>query len=486
VTIITEIGGHAPIIGASGIRSYSIMLRHLVILAAALAAQFAHAGEAGTVIFVAGAAHIVDRPAVNGSAVQEGELMKTGADGFIYIKTIDNGLFILRPNTEARITTYQVDSANPKNTHVKLDLISGVARAKSGDAVKAARQNFRFNTPVAAIGVRGTDFTVFTDQNETRIAVISGGVIVSPFTGGCTPEGNGPCEGKASLALFAAQRGKLLQIQRGKAAPELMQSGVLSPDNVAPARPDEPTAKADGPGATLVPVAVNLDPQKLNTLTTVGALLNPPGGAGQPGQPVQTEPPPVVLPPTPPVVVVPPVVVAPPVIEPTPSGIVWGRWQPLAGSPASLSLLTQKAKSELVAINGNYALFRTPGADYVAPEKGSVAFNLNSSEAYVTTTTGATQKVTQVAVLGGKLAVDFGARTFNTNLDMTSNADKFTMRSSGTIVSDGRMFGDSATANGIMNVKGLLSNENGGSAAYIFDGKIDDKRSVNGAAYWRK
>jgi hypothetical protein len=451
------------------------MLRHLVILAAALAAQIAYAGEAGKVIFVAGAAHIVDRPAVNGVAVQEGELMKTGADGFIYIKTVDNGLFILRPNTEARITTYQVDSANPNNTHVKLELISGVARAKSGDAVKAARQNFRFNTPVAAIGVRGTDFTVFTNQNETRVTVISGGVVVSPFSGACSPSGNGPCEGKTSLELFAAQRGKLLQVQRGKPAPTLVPAGLLAPDNVSPARQDEPTAKSDSIGAS--PLMVNLDAQKNSALKNVSALVQPDPPTVQPPVITPEEPPPVVVAPA-----------VPPVVVPSgpPSGIVWGRWQALGASPAKFNLISQKAKSELIAVNGNYALFRTPGTEYVAAEKGNIAFNLQGSEAFVTTTNGLLKTTSQAAVIAGQLAVDFGARSFATNLDMTSNADKFTMRSNGTITSDGRMFGNGASGAGTMNVQGLLSNEYGGSAAYIFDGKVDDKRTVNGAAYWRK
>ena len=454
------------------------MLRSVCVFAALLAAQFAHAGEAGQVIFVAGKAQIVDRPATLGLGVQEGELMKTGADGFIYIKTVDNGLFILRPNSSARITTYQVDSANPAKTQVKLELLSGVARAKSGDAVKAARQNFRFNTPVAAIGVRGTDFTVFTDQNETRVAVISGGVVVSGFGAGCTPDGGGPCEGKASVELFAAQRGKLLQVQRG-AAPTIVPAGVLSPDNVSPARPDEPTAKAGGVG--VLPLALNLDAQKGNALKVVA-------GQNAAEVPTVTAPaePPVVSPELP--VVTPPIVVVPPVVTPeaAPSGIVWGRWQALAATPAKFNLISQKAKSELIAINGNYALFRTPGSDYVAAEKGNIAFKLQESEAFVTTNSDGLKKVSQAAVLGGKLAVDFGARTYATNLDMTSNADKFTMRSDGRITSDGRMFGNVPTGAGMMNVQGLLSNENGGSAAYIFDGKVDDKRTINGAAYWRK
>jgi hypothetical protein len=126
-------------------------------------------------------------------------MLSTGGDGFIYIKTVDNGLFILRPATQARIAAYHVDAKNPANTHVKFELLSGVARSKSGDAVKQARQNFRFNTPVAAIGVRGTDFTVFTDNDTSRVAVISGGVVVSGFSGACRPEGAGPCEGAPAV-----------------------------------------------------------------------------------------------------------------------------------------------------------------------------------------------------------------------------------------------------------------------------------------------
>jgi hypothetical protein len=47
------------------------------------------------------------------------------------------------------------------------------------------------------------------------------------------------------------------------------------------------------------------------------------------------------------------------------------------------------------------------------------------------------------------------------------------------------MYGDEAKGRtGMLNLQGLLSNEKGGSAAYIFDGRIDALRSVNGATYW--
>jgi len=37
-----------------------------------------------------------------------------------------------------------------------------------------------------------------------------------------------------------------------------------------------------------------------------------------------------------------------------------------------------------------------------------------------------------------------------------------------------------------MNVDGILSNDKGGSASYIFDGRIDKLRSVNGGTYWQQ
>jgi hypothetical protein len=219
------------------------MWRSLIIGALACmaqSAQSAQAAEAGKVIFVAGKATIAERQAADGAAVEEGQMLSTGADGFLYVKTVDNGLFILRPNTRAQIVTYHVDTQHPENTRVKLELLNGVARSKSGDAVKQARQNFRFNTPVAAIGVRGTDFTVFTDSTTSRVAVISGAITMSGFAGACSADGGGPCEGATSRELTAAQRGQLLQVKRGQVAPQLLQSSPLSPDQVSPPRADEP------------------------------------------------------------------------------------------------------------------------------------------------------------------------------------------------------------------------------------------------------
>src|SRR6202008_1200156 len=104
-------------------------------------------------------------------AVQEGDELVTGADGYIYVKTVDSGFLVLRPNSRARIVTYRIDAANPANSQVKFELLKGVARSITGQGIKQARQNFRFNTPVAAIGVRGTGFVVRTNEQTSFVTV---------------------------------------------------------------------------------------------------------------------------------------------------------------------------------------------------------------------------------------------------------------------------------------------------------------------------
>ena len=74
-----------------------------------------------------------------GHSVQAGDRLSTGADGYVYIKTVDNGFLILRPNSDASIIAYQADSHTPANSRFKFELREGVARSISGQAVKNAQ-----------------------------------------------------------------------------------------------------------------------------------------------------------------------------------------------------------------------------------------------------------------------------------------------------------------------------------------------------------
>src|SRR3989338_1515994 len=86
-------------------RRRSLMLRRFMLMMGLLvAASLACAGEAGRIVFVAGDVQIAGQRVAAGSAVSEGDELATGSDGYAYMKTVDNGFFILRPNTRARIT----------------------------------------------------------------------------------------------------------------------------------------------------------------------------------------------------------------------------------------------------------------------------------------------------------------------------------------------------------------------------------------------
>ena len=194
--------------------------------------------EAGKIVLAVGDTRMNGKALKEGESVPVGAELATGKDGYLYLKTIDNGFLILRPGSLATVETYQVDTVNPQESRFKFSLRQGVARNISGEAVGKARKNFRFNTPVAAIGVRGTDFSVYADALETRVAVLFGGVIVSGFDSHCTPQGAGPCEG--GHELFAQEASVILQVQKGRATPKILKDGGLSPDFVAPPRQDEP------------------------------------------------------------------------------------------------------------------------------------------------------------------------------------------------------------------------------------------------------
>jgi len=227
-------------------------LNQLVVSVALLAVTtLALAGEAGRLVFAAGSVHVAGQPASTSHTVMEGDTIVTGANGHAHLKTIDNGYLIVRPGSHARVVAYHVDSQKPANTRIKIELVQGVARSISGQAVQQSKENFRFNTPVAAIGVRGTDFTVYTDQTTSRVIVAAGGVVVSGFIDSCGPTGSGPCQGPNSRELFANQTGQLLQVLLGQPVPQLLRSTNLSPDLTSPPRVNEPTGKAAGAETTV-------------------------------------------------------------------------------------------------------------------------------------------------------------------------------------------------------------------------------------------
>ncbi|WP_202412816.1 FecR family protein [Duganella lactea] len=489
------------------------MLRQITVLlglsAGLLAGSAAYAAEAGKLVFVTGKVTVGGAAAKQDRAVQEGDELSTGADGYAYLKTVDNGFLILRPNSKARITAYHIDPANPGNSRVKLELLSGVARSISGQGVKQARQHFRFNTPVAAIGVRGTDFIVYTDQQTSRVQVVSGGIVMSGFSGSCGVEGSGPCEGSASRELFAGQAGMLLQLSRGEHAPQLLRGApALSPDQSAPPRSDEPVGKATAaviPAAALpnLEVAPNLDAQKsavLNSGRSVaqgnsdsGASAKPPGdGVIQPSLPVAVIVPdvPQIIPVTPitpvtpvtPVVVTPPVV-TPPVVTPAAPELLWGRWKAVAGLPADADYNATVRNGQYgpaASIGTAYQISRVKNTALVLPTEGKASFVLSASEATLQTVG---KDAVPAMVKDGYLQIDFATRQFDTGLTVYNDVNSVAVVGKGTVLKDGSMSNDLST---YTSIRGYLGGAKATEAGYIFKTLNTGKITAEGATSWRR
>lgn len=424
-------------------------------------ARLLWADEVAHVVFLAGEAKVAGRTVQVGDKVAEGELLTTSKDGYLYLQTIDKGFFILRPGSTGQIVRYKIDSENPVNTRIKIELQNGVARHISGDAVKNARQNFRFNTPVAAIGVRGTDFTVFANQETTRISVLSGGVVVSPFSSACTTSSFGPCAGSSSKELFANMPSQVLQVKRNQ-MPMLLQGTDQAPDAANPARPDEPASPGKtisgksmaGSSTTATASLSNLDPLKVNLISQLSSQLS-----------TQVQ---VVN-----------------VIQPDlPSQLIWGRWQAVLDHSLEVDVAALQATHQLIATNSYYALMRRTDSNWQAPVANTLGFSLKQAQAFIQDT--ALNKVTPAQLENGQLKIDFGKASFFTKFDLIGLNERFLLQNTGEVTPDGKLYGGYQFLRpNNMDVRGALANNNS-AAAYLFQARLEDGRIASGVTGWGK
>lgn len=126
------------------------MIKPTIFLAFAAAHAGTWAAPAGEVVFVYGAVHASGAALKLGSQVQGGDAITSGEDGIVYIKTAQKRLLIIRPGQKVSIGS-AIDDA----TSASITVLLPAKEEAVGRIKRQARQNFQFNTPVAALGVRG-------------------------------------------------------------------------------------------------------------------------------------------------------------------------------------------------------------------------------------------------------------------------------------------------------------------------------------------
>jgi hypothetical protein len=323
-----------------------------------------------------------------GGSVQEGDVIRTSDNGHVHIRFIDGARASVRPNSVFRIHEFKYSPAEPAASVVRLSLDSGEVRSISGSAAQAAKERFRLNTPLVAIGVKGTDFITQVSKEVIRVTVNQGAIVMAPFDVACKADALGICATPRAKELSAAMLGQALVYNLGAIDPSFQ--NVTKPgqsDNSKLLLLDRQVR--DGTEKPLASDTENKNP--------LSAVVN--------------------------------------------NRLIWGRWarDPIANDNLTVPFLEAMRGNEVTVGDGYYFLFREPSNVNVLPTLTSKAdFGLKSSSVYYR---DAANEMLPATVSSGSLTIDFGAKTFATQLGLSADGSGLlTYNQSGNINSNTGIF----------------------------------------------
>ncbi len=143
------------------------------------------AGFVGQAVKTLGDVHVTrdgsDLSVGPGTALQLGDLIKTGPGARLRLRFVDGSILTLGENTSLSIDIFAVDGTNNSRT-VVLTLLAGIvntAAAKSGEN----QFDYQIKTPNAYSAVRGTKWIVNAPKGSTGVYVLSGAVELGSNSG---------------------------------------------------------------------------------------------------------------------------------------------------------------------------------------------------------------------------------------------------------------------------------------------------------------
>lgn len=429
----------------------------------------AHAAQlAGEITAAMGEARIVasaggQRAAVQGMPLHVGDILQTGAGGHIHIRMIDDALVSLRPDSELKIDSYTYQPGVAATTKIRLDLLRGTIRSVTGKGGELAKDRFRMNTPVAAIGVRGTDFIAHADAEKTLVNVQMGAIVLAPLGEGCQASALGPCQTSSARTLTAEMRNMMLEFTRGMSEPHLVPLSegmqIMVPPTANGAAAKSPlTVSAYQSGDA--PVNIELQRQSLDNLAAQQNPVAQQGAVSLSGTAAT---------------------VATAAAVTVHHQMVWGRYWGGTASDNDLDRAYADAAQGREVTVGTAAtgLFRDAGK-MILPPGGRTQFALRQAQVSLPQATGAVPGVVQ----SGTLGVDFNLRQFDTQLNIQhpSLAATATLNAAGIVRDDGIFLSRAARSNGW--VAGSLSRD-AAEAGYLFE-LPTVAGTLNGTTLWVK
>ncbi len=347
----------------------------------------------GEVTMVIGVARIAgadgaSRKVERSGQIRVGDKIETDAGGHVHLRFVDGGRLSIRPASRLTIENYQHSAGDSSLSAIKFRLDEGVVRSITGAWGEAARERFRLNTPVAAIGVKGTDFVVRSDAENTAASVYLGAIVLSPLPG-CA-NSVGPCQSGLEKLLSEDMKGQMLQLSRAQAAPQLVPAVDLLAQNI-----HRPT----GTGVSDASASAAADkPPRPESGVVYASALQAIAGESRAVNGV--------------------------VSDSNPGQLSWGRWSAtpfIEGDQFSRSAAdaAKGGTRESTVGNGIYGLYRsTSGANAVfAPAETSASFRLNAGAAQLNLNDARTEPV---RIDNATLTVDFARSTFATQMGLSS------------------------------------------------------------------
>lgn len=425
-----------------------------------------------------------------GTQLSEQDRIITGKDAMVILIFSDQARVALRPDSELLIRRYKVDP-NGAETELQLDLLRGTVRQISGRAAQKQPERYRLNTPIAAIGVRGTDFLAKSGEGLVEAYVHEGAIVVAPLGGAGTP-GEIPAANLGAgfgVQYSRADRSKNLERQNvGQNDVErlfgMRIAASVSTDRTAAGNTAGNAAQPDKKDRTEQTVVASLAPARDRDATGVSmqSTASLAGGVVQssvmmvPNTPELPSPPLVVPPVTSPEVLPP---VTPPVVVQLPTQLVWGKFSNPQKLPFTLPVAYADVKDgrhPTVGELGQYALWRD-GVNGPLDKslRGQAQFALAAGEAFYQQA----GKTLAVNLTDPRLQVDFDRLSFNTQIGLSgAGVPAQQLNVSGRMNDEGVFLG---TASG-QRVAGALS-RNGVEAGYLF--KIDNSAGqYQGITLW--
>jgi hypothetical protein len=130
--------------------------------AALLGASHALAQSAGVVQFAAGDARVIaaggsERAARKGVPVSVGDTVTTGAGALAQLKMGDGAIVVVQPRSRLTVAAFHYAGKEDGTENVRYRLEHGGFRAVTGAIGRTHKQNYLIETPIAHMGVRGTD-----------------------------------------------------------------------------------------------------------------------------------------------------------------------------------------------------------------------------------------------------------------------------------------------------------------------------------------